>query len=214
MKAKSKSTMKENVVLVKDVEAEEAEEVEEVEEVDQEEVVVEDVVKIMIIDKAEVKHKMFLEPKDNLKVKPLITMKVGVHKEVEEIEDHIVEQMVIKKEMFKVATKAKEEVVEEASIVKIEAQEITITKDHKMHTKDTVDKMKEVSKVEPEVVQEIKTTIKIDQEEVELKVVTLMRVEPEEETEVLDHKILMKDQPTVEQEVVIGVEMHLVEQEE
>ena len=44
MKAKSKSTMKENVVLVKDVEVEEAEEVEEVEEVDQEEVVVEDVV--------------------------------------------------------------------------------------------------------------------------------------------------------------------------
>lgn len=54
--------------------------------------------------------------------------------------------------------------------------------------------------MEPEVGQELITTIKIDQEEVELKAVTSMRVELEEETEVPDHKLLMKNQPIVELE--------------
>jgi len=54
--------------------------------------------------------------------------------------------------------------------------------------------------VEPKVGQELITTIKIDQEEMELKVVTTMRVELEEETEVPDHKLLMTNQPIVELE--------------
>jgi hypothetical protein len=57
--------------------------------------------------------------------------------------------------------------------------------------------------VEPEVAQELITTIKIDQEEVELKVVTSMRVELEEVTEALDHKLLMTNQSLVEQEVEV-----------
>lgn len=54
--------------------------------------------------------------------------------------------------------------------------------------------------MEPKVGQELITTIKIDQEEMELKVVTTMRVELEEETEVPDHKLLMTNQPIVELE--------------
>ena len=57
--------------------------------------------------------------------------------------------------------------------------------------------------MEPEVGQELITTIKIDQEEMELKAVTSMRVELEEETEVPDHKLLMKNLPIVELEVEV-----------
>jgi hypothetical protein len=67
--------------------------------------------------------------------------------------------------------------------------------------------------VDPEVAKEVITTIKIDQEEVELKAVTSMRVELEEETEVLDHKLLVTNQSLVEQEVELWEEMQLVEQE-
>lgn len=111
-------------------------------------------------------------------------------------EDHIVEQMVSKMMIVKVVTKLKEEEVE-ITILMIKEVKNTITM--KEHQVDTKDKMKEVLKVDPEVAKEI-TTIKIDQEEVELKAVTSMRVELEEETELLDHKMLMTNQQLVEQE--------------
>jgi len=67
--------------------------------------------------------------------------------------------------------------------------------------------------VEPEVGQELITTIKIDQEEIELKAVTSLMVELEEETKVPDHKLLMKNQPIVELEEKVQEEIQVVEQD-
>jgi len=192
MKAKSKNTMKESVV-VKDVEVQEEAEVE------LEGVVVEDVEDVAKEEVLEVKLKN-LKQMEKLSLETKITMKGEIIKETEEMEDHIVEEMLIKKEIVKVVTNIqKEEVQGDIKMIK-EVQETILMTDHQVDTRETIDKMKEVLKVEPKVGQELITTIKIDQEEMELKVVTTMRVELEEETEVPDHKLLMTNQPIVELE--------------
>jgi len=116
---------------------------------------------------------------------------------------------VSKMEIVKVVTKLKEEEVE-ITILMIKEVKNTITM--KEHQVDTKNKMKEVLKVDPEVAKEI-TSIKIDKKEVELKAVTQMRVELEEETEVLANKMLMTNQHLVEQEEVPKEEA-LVEEKE
>lgn len=181
MKAKSKNTMKENVVVT-DVEV-----LEEVAEVEQEEVVVEDVVDVAKEEVLEAKLKS-LEQKQHLREETI--------QDLDKKEDHIVEQMVSKMMIVKVVTKLKEEEVE-ITILMIKEVKNTITM--KEHQVDTKNKMKEVLKVDPEVAKEI-TSIKIDKKEVELKAVTQMRVELEEETEVLANKMLMTNQHLVEQE--------------
>lgn len=200
LKVKYKNTMKENVLVVKDVVVQEEEP-----EVDKEEVVVEVVAIEEVIIVAEVKPMMYLEIKKNLMGYPKLEMKTEVVKEVEEIEVNIVEEMPIKMlSVKKEATRIKDQEVKETMMVK----------NLKEHTEETMVKMKEAQDVEPEVNQEITTPVLvIDQEEVELKVVTTMMEELEEETEVLDHKLLMTDQPEVDQEVELQEAMVLVEEE-
>ena len=90
MKAKSKNTMKESVV-VKDVEV-----LEEEPEVEQEGVVVEDVEDVAKEEFLEVTL-LNLKQMENLSLETKITMKEEIIKETEEMLDHIVEEMVIKK---------------------------------------------------------------------------------------------------------------------
>lgn len=178
---------------------------EEVPEVDKEEVVVEVVAIEEVIVVAEAKPMIYLEIKKNLMGYPKLEMKTEVVKEVEEIEVNIVEEMPNK--MLSVKKEA-------TTIKDQEVQETMMVKNLKVHTEETMVKMKEVQDVEPEVNQEITTTmLVIDQEEVELKVVTTMMEELEEETEVIDHKLLLTDQPEVDQEVELQEAMVLVEEE-
>lgn len=100
MKAKSKNTMKESVV-VKDVEVQEEAEVE------LEGVVVEDVEDVAKEEVLEVKLKN-LKQMEKLSLETKITMKAEIIKETEEMEDHIVEEMLIKKEIVKVVTNIQE----------------------------------------------------------------------------------------------------------
>jgi len=135
MKAKSKNTMKESVA-VKDVEVlEEAE-------VEQEGVVVEDedeakkeVLEVKLLN---------LKQMEKLRIETKITMKAEIIKETEEMLDHIVLEMVIKKEIVKVVTNTKEEEVEEAIKMIKEVQKTLIMRDHQVDTRETIDKMKEV----------------------------------------------------------------------
>ena len=174
-------------------------------EVDKEEVVVEVVAIEEVIVVAEAKPMIYLEIKKKLMGYPKLEMKAEVVKEVEEIEVNIVEEMPNK--MLSVKKEA-------TTIKDQEVQETMMVKNLKVHTEETMVKMKEVQDVEPEVNQEITTTVLvIDQEEVELKVVTTMMEELEEETEVLDHKLLLTDQPEVDQEVELQEAMVLVEEE-
>ena len=174
-------------------------------EVDKEEVVVEVVAIEEVIVVAEAKPMIYLEIKKKLMGYPKLEMKAEVVKEVEEIEVNIVEEMPNK--MLSVKKEA-------TTIKDQEVQETMMVKNLKVHTEETMVKMKEVQDVEPEVNQEITTTVMvIDQEEVELKVVTTMMEELEEETEVLDHKLLLTDQPEVDQEVELQEAMVLVEEE-
>jgi hypothetical protein len=125
--------MKENVV-VKDVEAlEEAE-------VEQEGVVVEDVVDVAIEGALEVNLPK-PEQLETLREETKITMKAEIIKETEEKENHIVDQVLIKKENVKLVTKLTEEEVEEVIIIIKEVKETKLMRDHLMDTKD---KMKEV----------------------------------------------------------------------
>jgi len=203
LKKKCKNTMKESVLVVIDVEVQEEEL-----EVEQEEVVVEDValeeVIEEVIEEVDPKLVMYLKQKEYSRENPRIEMKTEMKTEMlqeqEEKEDHIVEQILIKMVSVKEATATKDQ----------EVKDTTRVKNLKVNTKETMDKMKEVQAVEPEVNQEITTTIKIDQEEMELKVVTTMRVKPEEEEVVLDHKLVMTDQPEVDQEVEL-LEAELLE---
>ena len=82
-------------------------------------------------------------------------------------------------------------------------------------TKETENKMKEVTIAELEVAKEITTTTlkEIDQEEAELKADTTMKVEPQEQTEILDHKLLMTNQPEVDQEAELPKAISLTEEE-
>ena len=121
-------------------------------------------------------------------------------KELEEKEDQIVDKILTKILIVKEVTAIKDQEVKESTMTVIN------------HQVDTMDKMKEEQDVEPEVVQELTTTIKIDQEEEELKVVTTMKVEPEEESEVLDHKLLLTDQPEVDLVEELQEAMVLVEE--
>ena len=174
-------------------------------EVDKEEVVVEVVAIEEVIVVAEAKPMIYLEIKKKLMGYPKLEMKAEVVKEVEEIEVNIVEEMPNK--MLSVKKEA-------TTIKDQEVQETMMVKNLKVHTEETMVKMKEVQDVEPEVNQEITTTVLvIDQEEVELKVVTTMMEELEEETEVLDHKLLLTDHPEVDQEVELQEAMVLVEEE-
>jgi hypothetical protein len=71
-------------------------------------------------------------------------MNPEIIKDPEEIEDHIVEEMLIKKEIVKVVTNIKEEEVEGAIIMIKEVQETILMIDHQVDTKETMDKMKEM----------------------------------------------------------------------
>jgi len=136
MKAKSKNTMKESVV-VKDVEVQEEAEVE------LEGVVVEDVEDVAKEEVLEVKLKN-LKQMEKLSLETKITMKGEIIKETEEMEDHIVEEMLIKKEIVKVVTNIqKEEVQGDIKMIK-EVQETLLMTDHQVDTRETIDKMKEV----------------------------------------------------------------------
>lgn len=136
MKAKSKNTMKESVV-VKDVEVQEEAEVE------LEGVVVEDVEDVAKEEVLEVKLKN-LKQMEKLSLETKITMKAEIIKETEEMEDHIVEEMLIKKEIVKVVTNIqKEEVQGDIKMIK-EVQETLLMTDHQVDTRETIDKMKEV----------------------------------------------------------------------
>lgn len=136
MKAKSKNTMKESVV-VKDVEVQEEAEVE------LEGVVVEDVEDVAKEEVLEVKLKN-LKQMEKLSLETKITMKAEIIKETEEMEDHIVEEMLIKKEIVKVVTNIqKEEVQGDIKMIK-EVQETLLMRDHQVDTRETIDKMKEV----------------------------------------------------------------------
>jgi len=136
MKAKSKNTMKESVV-VKDVEVQEEAEVE------LEGVVVEDVEDVAKEEVLEVKLKN-LKQMEKLSLETKITMKGEIIKETEEMEDHIVEEMLIKKEIVKVVTNIqKEEVQGDIKMIK-EVQETLLMRDHQVDTRETIDKMKEV----------------------------------------------------------------------
>jgi hypothetical protein len=71
-------------------------------------------------------------------------MNPEIIKDPEEIENHIVEEMLIKKEIVKVVTNIKEEEVEGAIIMIKEVQEPILMIDHQVDTKETIDKMKEM----------------------------------------------------------------------
>lgn len=136
MKAKSKNTMKESVV-VKDVEVQEEAEVE------LEGVVVEDVEDVAKEEVLEVKLKN-LKQMEKLSLETKITMKAEIIKETEEMEDHIVEEMLIKKEIVKVVTNIQKEEVQGDIKMNKEVQETLIMTDHQVDTRETIDKMKEV----------------------------------------------------------------------
>jgi len=136
MKAKSKNTMKESVV-VKDVEVQEEAEVE------LEGVVVEDVEDVAKEEVLEVKLKN-LKQMEKLSLETKITMKGEIIKETEEMEDHIVEEMLIKKEIVKVVTNIQKEEVQGDIKMNKEVQETLLMRDHQVDTRETIDKMKEV----------------------------------------------------------------------
>ena len=100
MKAKSKNTMKESVV-VKDVEVQEEAEVE------LEGVVVEDVVDVAKEEVLEVKLRN-LKQMEKMSLETKITMKAEIIKETDQMEDHIVVEMLIKKVIVKVVTNIQE----------------------------------------------------------------------------------------------------------
>jgi len=248
MRVRFKSTMKESVLVVRDVEAQEEEP-----EVELEGVAAEDVVRGEGIEVVEVVPLMELSQRGKLRREPKIEMKedltveenqdltveenqdltveenqnltVGENQDltveenqdltveenqdltVEENQDLIVEEMMIKMPNVKKTTALKDQEVKE-TITAIKLMVI----DHQVDIKVTTDK-KEVLDVELEVAKDHTTTIKIDQEEEELKVITTMRVELEEETEILDHKLLLTDQPEADQEVELQEAMILVVEE-
>jgi len=136
MKAKSKNTMKESVV-VKDVEVQEEAEVE------LEGVVVEDVEDVAKEEVLEVKLKN-LKQMEKLSLETKITMKAEIIKETEEMVDHIVEEMLIKKEIVKVVTNIQKEEVQGDIKMNKEVQETLLMTDHQVDTRETIDKMKEV----------------------------------------------------------------------
>ena len=176
MKAKFKNTMKERELEERDVEVEE-------EEVKTEGVVVEDVDREEVIEVVEVVPLMEQNQKENLREEPNIEMMAEMKEEMirdlEVKEDRIlVEEMAIRMLIVKEATAIKDQ----------EVKDINKETNHMVITKETENKMKEVTIADLEVAKEITiTTLKeIDQEETELKADTTTKVEPEEETEILD----------------------------
>ena len=183
--------------------------VEEVVEVEEEEVktegvVVEDVDREEVIEVVEVVPLMEQNQKENLREEPNIEMMAEMKEEMirdlEVKEDRIlVEEMAIRMLIVKEATAIKDQ----------EVKDIHKERNHMVITKETENKMKEVTIADLEVAKEITTTTlkEIDQEETELKADTTTKVEPEEETEILDHKLLMTNKPEVVQEVDQEVEL-------
>ena len=230
MRVRFKSTMKESVLVGRDVEAQEEEP-----EVEREGVAAEDVARGEGIEVVEVAPLMELSQKRKSRREPKIEMKVELEEKedltveekqdltaeenqnltveekqdltVEENQDLTVEEMMIKMLNVKEATALKDQEVNETMTV-INLMVIN----HQVDIKVTTDK-KEVLDVELEVAKDYTTTIKIDQEEEELKAITTMRVELEEEPEVQDHKLLLTDQPEVDQEVELQEAMVLVVEE-
>ena len=133
-------------------------------------------------------------------------MKKEIIRDLEVKEDKmLVEEMAIRMLVVKKATAIKNQ----------EVKDIKKARNHMVVTKETENKMKEVPIVEPEVAKEITTTTikEIDQEEAELKADTTMKVELKEETEILDHKLLMTNQTEVYQEAELPKAISLTEEE-
>jgi hypothetical protein len=203
MKAKFKNTMKERELEERDVEVEE-------EEVKTEGVVVEDVDREEVIEVVEVVPLMEQNQKENLREEPNIEMMAEMKEEMirdlEVKEDRIlVEEMAIRMLIVKEATAIKDQ----------EVKDIHKERNHMVITKETENKMKEVTIADLEVAKEITTTTlkEIDQEEAELKADTTMKVELKEETEILDHKLLMTNQTEVYQEAELPEAISLTEEE-
>ena len=203
MKAKFKNTMKERELEERDVEVEE-------EEVKTEGVVVEDVDREEVIEVVEVVPLMEQNQKENLREEPNIEMMAEMKEEMirdlEVKEDRIlVEEMAIRMLIVKEATAIKDQ----------EVKDIHKDRNHMVITKETENKMKEVTIADLEVAKEITTTTlkEIDQEEAELKADTTMKVELKEETEILDHKLLMTNQTEVYQEAELPEAISLTEEE-
>lgn len=203
MKAKFKNTMKERELEERDVEVEE-------EEVKTEGVVVEDVDREEVIEVVEVVPLMEQNQKENLREEPNIEMMAEMKEEMirdlEVKEDRIlVEEMAIRMLIVKEATAIKDQ----------EVKDIHKERNHMVITKETENKMKEVTIADLEVAKEITTTTlkEIDQEEAELKADTTMKVELKEETEILDHKLLMTNQTEVYQEAELPKAISLTEEE-
>ena len=203
MKAKFKNTMKERELEERDVEVEE-------EEVKTEGVVVEDVDREEVIEVVEVVPLMEQNQKENLREEPNIEMMAEMKEEMirdlEVKEDRIlVEEMAIRMLIVKEATAIKDQ----------EVKDIHKERNHMVITKETENKMKEVTIADLEVAKEITTTTlkEIDQEEAELKADTTMKVEPQEQTEILDHKLLMTNKPEVDQEAELPEAISLTEEE-
>jgi hypothetical protein len=203
MKARFKNTMKERELEERDVEVEE-------EEVKTEGVVVEDVDREEVIEVVEVVPLMEQNQKENLREEPNIEMMAEMKEEMirdlEVKEDRIlVEEMAIRMLIVKEATAIKDQ----------EVKDIHKERNHMVITKETENKMKEVTIADLEVAKEITTTTlkEIDQEEAELKADTTMKVELKEETEILDHKLLMTNQTEVYQEAELPEAISLTEEE-
>ena len=180
------------------------------EEVKTEGVVVEDVDREEVIEVVEVVPLMEQNQKENLREEPNIEMMAEMKEEMirdlEVKEDRIlVEEMAIRMLIVKEATAIKDQ----------EVKDINKEINHMVITKETENKMKEVTIADLEVAKEITTTTlkEIDQEEAELKADTTMKVEPQEQTEILDHKLLMTNQPEVDQEAELPEAISLTEEE-
>ena len=180
------------------------------EEVKTEGVVVEDVDREEVIEVVEVVPLMEQNQKENLREEPNIEMMAEMKEEMirdlEVKEDRIlVEEMAIRMLIVKEATAIKDQ----------EVKDINKERNHMVITKETENKMKEVTIADLEVAKEITTTTlkEIDQEEAELKADTTMKVELKEETEILDHKLLMTNQTEVYQEAELPEAISLTEEE-